>query len=575
MKTNFPIYLIITLSLLWGCAKQTTPTGGEKDEIPPTLLKSNPPNRQTNFNKNEIELTFDELVQVNNPRDQIIITPAIGKKFEAEARKNRVILKLNGELKENTTYTIMFREAVQDITERNPAENLKLAFSTGDLIDSLSITGIVSNLLEDKPLKNITVGLVPYSDTVNIFKHEAQWITVTNDKGKYQLDNLKAGSYLLYAFDDKNKNMLVDSRTEVFAFKAQPVQLDSSLSNIDLKLVQLDHRDFKLISARPIARYFNVRTTKGMAEYTATSTVDSIPITSFLEDASTVRIYNTFPQMDSLPVSFHFVDSTTNTIDTVLYIKFDARTSTKENFNTKIEYCDFLQNKSLLKAELSANKPIAFVNTDSVYIQLDSVNRITFTEEDIQLSPDKRKLYISKKLPKETDFIKKPTTTSGPTHERGETVKEREVKPRKEKEEEEKTPSIPFNNLILPRNTLISIESDSSADIKSAIKTITPENSGLITVEVKTTESVIVQALNRNFKVVQESYSLQPRFENLPPGEYYIRVILDKNNNQKWDAGNFFNKIEPEPVIFFKSEKGIPTTNLKANWEVGPLLINP
>lgn len=575
MKTNLPIYLIITLSLLWGCAKQTTPTGGEKDEIPPTLLKSNPPNRQTNFNKNEIELTFDELVQVNNPRDQIIITPAIGKKFEAEARKNRVILKLNGELKENTTYTIMFREAVQDITERNPAENLKLAFSTGDLIDSLSITGTVSNLLEDKPLKNITVGLVPYSDTVNIFKHEAQWITVTNDKGEYQLDNLKAGSYLLYAFDDKNKNMLVDSRTEVFAFKAQPVQLDSSLSNIDLKLVQLDHRDFKLISARPIARYFNVRTTKGMAEYTATSTVDSIPITSFLEDASTVRIYNTFPQMDSLPVSFHFVDSTTNTIDTVLYIKFDSRTSTKENFNTKIEYCDFLQNKSLLKAELSANKPIAFVNTDSVYIQLDSVNRITFTEEDIQLSPDKRKLYISKKLPKETDFIKKPTTTSGPTHERGETVKEREVKPRKEKEEEEKTPSIPFNNLILPRNTLISIESDSSADIKSAIKTITPENSGLITVEVKTTESVIVQALNRNFKVVQESYSLQPRFENLPPGEYYIRVILDKNNNQKWDAGNFFNKIEPEPVIFFKSEKGIPTTNLKANWEVGPLLINP
>lgn len=575
MKTNLPIYLIITLSLLWGCAKQTTPTGGEKDEIPPTLLKSNPPNRQTNFNKNEIELTFDELVQVNNPRDQIIITPAIGKKFEAEARKNRVILKLNGELKENTTYTIMFREAVQDITERNPAENLKLAFSTGDLIDSLSITGTVSNLLEDKPLKNITVGLVPYSDTVNIFKHEAQWITVTNDKGEYQLDNLKAGSYLLYAFDDKNKNMLVDSRTEVFAFKAQPVQLDSSLSNFDLKLVQLDHRDFKLISARPIARYFNVRTTKGIAEYTATSTVDSIPITSFLEDASTVRIYNTFPQMDSLPVSFHFVDSTTNTIDTVLYIKFDARTSTKENFNTKIEYCDFLQNKSLLKAELSANKPITFINTDSVYIQLDSVNRITFTEEDIQLSPDKRKLYISKKLPKETDFIKKPTTTSGPTHERGEAVKEREVKPRKEKEEEEKTPSIPFNNLILPRNTLISIESDSSADIKSAIKTITPENSGLITVEVKTTESVIVQALNRNFKVVQESYSLQPRFENLPPGEYYIRVILDKNNNQKWDAGNFFNKIEPEPVIFFKSEKGIPTTNLKANWEVGPLLINP
>lgn len=568
MKNAFDFLSVVILIILAGCAKITTPTGGEKDEIPPKLLKSNPPNRQTNFNKNEIELTFDELVQVNNARDQIIITPSIGKKFEAEARKTKVILKLNGELKENTTYTIMFRDAIQDLTERNPAQNLKLAFSTGNLIDSLSITGTVSSLLEDKLLKNYTVGLVPYHDTTNIFKHEAQWITITNDKGEYKLDNLKAGSYLLYAFDDKNKNLIVDSRTEAFAFKAQPVELDSSVSNINLRTVLLDQRGFKLISARPIARHFNVRTTKGIAEYKGTSAVDSISVSSFLEDASTVRIYNTFPQLDSLPVSFHFVDSATNIIDTLVYVKFDTRTSTKENFTTKIEFCDFLQNKSLLKAEINTNKPIATIVWDSIYIQLDSVNRITFTADDSQFSSDKRKLYLSKKLPKETDFTNKPTT-SRTVRERGEPTKE--AKPK----EEEKPAPTPLNNLILSKNALISIESDSSADIKSAIKTITPENSGLITVEVKTTENIIVQVLNKSFKVIQESHTPLTRFENLPPSEYYIRVILDKNNNQKWDAGNFFSKTEPEPIIFFKSEKGVPTTNLKANWEVGPLLITP
>jgi uncharacterized protein (DUF2141 family) len=559
-------YIALIPLILLGCAKQTTPTGGEKDEQPPTLLKSNPPDRQTNFKGNEIELTFDELVQVNAAREQIIITPSIGKKFEAEARKKTVILKLNNELKDSTTYTIMFRDAVQDLTERNPAVNLKLAFSTGNLIDSLSISGTVSSLLEDKLLKNYTVGLIPYHDTLNIFKHEAQWITITNDKGEYQLDNLKAGSYLLYAFDDKNKNLIVDSRNEAFAFKARPLQLDSSVTQQNLKTVLLDQREFKLISARPIARYFNIRTTKGIADYKLTAQTDSIAISSFLEDISTIRIYNTFPELDSLPVTIHFVDSATNTIDTLIYVKFDTRTSTKENFTTKITYSDFLQNKSVLNAEITANKPILSIVTDSIFIQTDSVNKILFSTEDISYSEDRTKIYISKMLPKETDFTTKTSTSGRITRQRGEVAKEETSK--------EEKPVIPLNNLILPAHTILSIESDSSAALQSSIKTITPDNSGVISVELKTEENILIQILNKSFQVIQESESKTAKFENLPPADYYIRVVIDKNKNGKWDPGNFFNKAEPEPIIFWKSEKGIPTTNLKANWEVGPLLIN-
>jgi uncharacterized protein (DUF2141 family) len=460
----------------------------------------------------------------------------------------------------------MFRDAVQDLTERNPAVNLKLAFSTGNLIDSLSISGTVSSLLEDKLLKNYTVGLIPYHDTVNIFKHEAQWITITNDKGEYQLDNLKAGSYLLYAFDDKNKNLIVDSRNEAFAFKAKPLQLDSSVSQQNLQTVLLDQREFKLISARPIARYFNVRTTKGIADYKLTPQTDSIAISSFLEDISTIRIYNTFPQLDSIPVNFHFVDSAINTIDTLIYVKFDTRTSTKENFTTKITYADFLQNKSILNAEITANKPILSIVTDSIFIQTDSVNKILFSEQDLSYSEDRRKIYINKTLPKETDLTTKTSMSGRITRQRGEVTKEETSK--------EEKPVIPLNNLILPAHTILSIESDSSAALQSSIKTITPDNSGVISVELKTEENILIQILNKSFQVIQESESKTAKFENLPPADYYIRVVIDKNNNRKWDPGNFFNKAEPEPIIFWKSEKGIPTTNLKANWEVGPLLIN-
>src|SRR6478609_8521612 len=102
MKHNWLLILLATCLLAQQCAKQTAPTGGPKDIIPPQLVRSTPENKGVNFKGKEIQLTFDELVQLNNPREQLIVTPSIGKKFEATARKNKVILAFNSELQENT-----------------------------------------------------------------------------------------------------------------------------------------------------------------------------------------------------------------------------------------------------------------------------------------------------------------------------------------------------------------------------------------------------------------------------------------------------------------------------------------
>lgn len=264
--------LVITISalLLTHCARQTSPTGGPQDTIPPSLLNSIPKHRTVHFSGNQIQLEFDELVQVNNPKEQLIIAPSIGKNFEMTVKKETVTLKFENKLPDSTTYTITFRESIQDLNEKNPARNLMLAFSTGAYLDSLSIEGNVQDILTGEALAEITVALHPENDTFNIFKHPAPIITKTTKAGKFKIDYLKPGTYKLYAINDKNRNLLADSRTESFAFIATPINLDSDTSGLTLNLLKLDSRPLKITSTRPYNTYYNIKFSKNIRSYQLT-----------------------------------------------------------------------------------------------------------------------------------------------------------------------------------------------------------------------------------------------------------------------------------------------------------------
>src|SRR6478609_9733185 len=157
MKRIAGLHWFIYPLFLMCCAKTTSPTGGPKDTIPPTLVKSIPEKGSLNYAGNEIQLTFSENIMLKNQKEQIIVTPGIGDRYKIEFNKKTVTIKLEEKLKDSTTYTFSFRDAVVDLNEQNPARNLKLAFSTGTYIDSLSIEGKVNDLLHAKELKDITV----------------------------------------------------------------------------------------------------------------------------------------------------------------------------------------------------------------------------------------------------------------------------------------------------------------------------------------------------------------------------------------------------------------------------------
>jgi uncharacterized protein (DUF2141 family) len=552
------LFSILSLFLL-SCAKQSTPSGGPKDSIPPSLIYSIPVQKQLNFKSTQIELTFDEFIALNNPKDQIIITPSIGKDYKITAKKKAIKIDLEKKLDDSTTYTFSFRESVQDITEKNAAKNLKLAFSTGPYIDSLLIDGIVTDVLTGKDIKDATVALYQ-SDTFNIFKHKPSYITKTNEKGIFKLENLKSGKYYAYAFDDKNKNLIADTKSESYGFLNNQLDLKENIRNVTIPIQHLDARPLKLSSARPYNKYFNIKTSKNLKEFSITS--DSLYIfSSFGEDASNIKVYNTFTSIDSLKIHLTATDSIGNKIDSVVYVKFSAKNAEKEKFQTSLDNNSIDAATGLLTVKLKFNKPINHINYDSILFSYDSGNVIKLLQTDLRWNRNHDQVEIKKTLDK-TNFIKGNDNVNN-------------TKQSLTKKSTQQSNVNERNKLIIAKGSFISVETDSSGNLKETSKILREEETATLFVKIKTEEkNYIVELLDKTYKIIESIKNTDNiKLKNLPPAGYILRLVIDKNGNGIWDQGNFFSKQEPEPITFYKTEKGEQTVNLKANWEVGPLLI--
>lgn len=556
------------LVLLASCAKQTSPTGGPKDEIPPKLLSSTPAPKELNFEGKTITLEFDEWIQVNNAREQVLITPAITGTFEMLAKKKTVVMKFDESFNDTTTYTINFRESIQDVTERNPAENLQLAFSTGPYIDSLSLAGTIRDLLKGTPLKDISVALYQ-SDTFNIFEDKPIYLTKSNENGEFRFENLKHGDFSIYGFNDKNKNLLVDSKSEAYAFLSNPIALHHSIDSITLSTVNLDARPLALTSARPYNTYFNIKTNKLLAEYSIASPNDTTPIiTAFGEDRANIRVFNANMPADSTLIRLQASDSIQNKIDTTLYIKFATRKTDPEKYTVKVDAPQLILENGTVTTTIQFSKPSYLQTTDSLLIIYDSASNTQITNDHINWNATRTEATLTIPIDKskfQQDFVP-------PSFARN---------PRQQKVTKPDTITTPItqkaiNVLHAKAGTFISIENDSTQKIQQKLTVLTPQDLGVIRAEVHTDQPhFLLQLLDKTGKVLQTSIDTPNHvFTNLTPQDYQLRLIIDTNNNQRWDPGNFHTRTEPEPSVFYFSfDNKTQAITIKANWDVGPLLI--
>ena len=530
------------------CANQSSPTGGPKDVDPPILESSSPKPDELNFTEKKIELVFNEFIRLENIKEQLIISPKINQEYKSKYKKNRIIIEFEQPLDSNTTYTFSFRESIKDITESNFPPNLKLAFSTGYYMDSLSISGKAIDLLKQQPLDKITISLYQAKDTLDPFNSPPLYLAVTNAVGAFQINNIKQGEYKIYAFTDNNKNLQLESSSEKYAFHPSTLKLDSAIAALNLELFGLDTSPLELQSARTSGHYYILKYNKFITNYEITNYTNDTIITRKNEEGKEIKFYNTFPITDSLMFTITATDSLNIQRTDTAYLKFEETKREKDRFDYKIFTKDIDPSKPQLDININFSKPSYFVNNDSLFIELDSINKIYFSEDNYSWSDNNTRLKIIKPLNLEVMTIK-------------DSIKE--------------TQRTKFN-LYAGTQTFMSIEQDSSSTLKKTINTINTKNVGLIKVEILTDKpNYTLQLLNKQFEVIKEVHNIKSHsFDNLSPGQYQLRVLIDSNNDGIWNTGNILTNQSAEPIHYYQTSEGKKELTLRANWELGPHIIS-
>jgi hypothetical protein len=538
---KFLRFLILPLWILaMSCATQTTPQGGPRDSIPPTVVKYTPKENQTNYKEKQITIEFSEAIVLNNPKEEIIIIPSTGKKTEFKLKGNTLIITPELPWRDSTTYNVNFREAIKDLTEGNPAKDrrggvekdMHLAFSTGPVIDTLSISGTVKNGLDEKIPENITIALYT-SDTFNIFDDVPEYFTKSNKEGNFSITNLKSGKYRLYAFEDKNKNLKAETRTEKFGFIAKPIELDSIVKGIEIPMVNIDTRPPKLTSKRNQAYVNSIRFNKSMTDYQLIT--DRKIISSFASNQAEIVAF--YPEIteDSLMVQLKAKDSTEQIIDTVFYLKRDANKRIVEKFTASASEATYNLENNKLEFAITFNKPLKSINPDSIYLRYDSATVFPIKLKSLKLDTIHNKISVN-----EVIYV--------------------DSLPRSPK-------------ITIARSYMISVENDTITEMKPGIRMVDAASTAVLLLNVQTRHPhFIIQLINASNKVVQQVVDQRKiTFTYLAAEPLKIRAVIDTNANGIWDTAIYPQNREPEKIIYFINSDKKFEIPLRANWEVGPL----
>lgn len=590
-KLRILLICCITALIATHCANQKPPTGGPKDEDPPVLTSSTPAHESLNFRDKEIELTFNEAVQLKNAKEQIIITPRVKGEYDIKFKKDKVIIEFDEPLKDSTTYTFNFREGIQDLNEGNPAENLKLAFSTGPLLDSLQINGKVKNILTNQFVEDATVSLYETADTVSPLEDPPVYFTKTNKEGYYQFDNLKAGNYKLIAVADDNKNLFIDPKKESYGFIRDTLRLTSNIDSLEIGIQHLDIRPISFQGSRQSGTTYDLKFNKYLTSYSLKAE-DSIQLISNFstKEHNTIQVFNTSIDRDSIFTIIEAYDSVYNQLIDTVYVKFEPTNRKPSEFTITKTLETIIPSDGVLKGTFTFSKPITQVFYDSAFIFIDSLHILSIDSTHLLANPHTDQFDLTYTLDQSLFSSPEENTTSSKTPMPDKKLKQADSltlapsdstiqlksdttrRKASSKSQQKVNPFIYF-----AKNSFISVEQDSSAEIKQELSFKKASDFAILQVEIQPSnnQQFIVQLLDKQYKIVQEvSNQTKFSFEHIPPGDYRLRVLVDTNRNGKWDTGNFLTGETHEPVIYFVNSENQELLSFRANWEVGPYIIS-
>lgn len=575
-----------------GCANPGSgPDGGPYDETPPKIVGMSPALGATGAKAKKVSIVFDELIKVENAQEKVTVSPPQIEQAEIKTAGRRVTVELKDSLKENTTYTVDFSDAIVDSNEGNPLGNFTYFFSTGEKVDSMEVSGYVLNAEDHEPVKGILVGL--HSDLADsaFTSKPFERVARTDSRGHFSIKGVGTGEYRIYALKDMDNDFKY-VRGEMLAFSRETIK-PTAVADTRYDTLWRDTANIDTIMAVPYTRY----------------EPDDVVLMAFTESGVSRQLLKTQREPEWFKVYF---TAPSLRVPRVEGLNFDAAKLLEERNFTNDTLTYWLRDTELYKQD-TLRVRYTYEATD------DSTGVLTEQTDTLELVPrfgyEKRKKF-------EEQEIEKFEKEREKRHKRGDYSKE--TRPAGELKID-----FDLRNTLAPDQNIHFRLAEPAARFDTAgvhlylkVDTVYQEaryalvrdSLSLLSYTLKgewrpgqeyvlNVDSAIVTGLSgkvnnyydRTFKIPEmESYAslflLLPDadttavvqliqgdkpvkklrvhdgradFFYLSPGVYYLRMFNDHNGNGAWDTGVYSEGKQAEEVYYFPS-----SLTLRANWDV-------
>ena len=497
--------LFLSLVSLLSCAVVVHPTGGPEDREAPFVLSSSPDSNQTAFHKTVLVIRFNEYVTIKDPNGIILSPPPQQKpKLLVIGKELHIGLK---ELRSNTTYNLTLYNAIADINEENILPAYSISFSSGEELDSGTITGRVIDRLVKSPLNNITVILLPekVTDSVSF----PLFVTKTDPSGNFRFQNLPSGKqFSIAAFEDINSNYRAEP-DEKFGYAEtflvnDTTALQLELSSQNTKVIP------QVMKVNPVSKHRTKISVKNLSS-------NNYIINSISSSDKREKLYVN-----------HFHPDTLLVFDTYIYNNNDKMYLLTNSNGEALDTLSFQSNETLpdsliIQSSVQGtyrlsdslfirfSNPVTGIDTSQISILKDSITPIPFTTQTIDLFT----LYLDFEKQSETHY----------------TVFYRKAA---------------FKDVLgqASKPDTINLVTDGAEDY-GTISLSWPLLTG---------SAYIIQLLKDPTKEPDFTfYSSQNKFTTplIPKGEYHIRIIYDANQNKAFDGVTPL-KSQPEKVLLHR-----------------------
>jgi uncharacterized protein (DUF2141 family) len=606
--------------LLAACASIGSPEGGPRDYTPPQVVKSSPEPGTVNFKGKKVEITFDEIVNLKDQQKKVIISPAPKTMPLIRTVGKKVTVEFRDELEDNTTYVIDFSNAIEDNNEGNQLDGYTFAFSTGDEIDTLAVSGIVLQAKNLEPMQHVIVGLHSNLDDTAFTRLPLERVSRTNDRGKFTIRNLKPGSYHVFALNDVDGDYRM-VRTEDIAFLDEIIVPSTSEYTSQDTVFTYDRQVDTVVTATHtlylpndlLLCMFNEGYRSHYVKQTTRPADNKLHV---LFGAPNEEL----PQMEVLRPAIHqddwyrverteendsifywLTDSVMIKTDTIIVAMTYLRTDTAEQLEQVTDTIRFgyrkpnaqvkeeekkakeredrakrlaqllekqqkaaEQGKELNEGELEEIKELQHINPDDIpKLNMELVKNGTIDVGDsILLKFDTPIAAIDPRgvhLEMKRDTLWVPYPGNVP-HMR----LANDCNPMRYWLPVTTLPDSIYR-LTIDSAAVTSVYGLSNVRLVKEMKVRGLEEYANVYFKVNVKDSAFVELLASGEKVMRTITVNNGEFEiiNVPPGTYYLRLTIDANGNGKWDTGNYLQHLQPEEVYYYPKK-----LRLRANWDL-------